>query len=102
MHNIEAIWAITALESGPLMATSGLIITSAVFAGHDYVQASKSAIRNWPGNTGRAGTDGWAFYNFASDKRERPHTTFSPWNLQGGAVSLARSCGRPASCPFRL
>ncbi len=85
-HNIEAIWAITALETGGLEQTgmSSSVFTVAKFAGHDYVNASLSGIQSSTGAGVVTATQGWAFYNFASDKRDRACTTFSPWNLQGG------------------
>ncbi len=93
IHNIEAIWAITALETGGLAQPGfgSCVFTQATFAGHDYVNASLSGIQSIPVNVGSAAIGvakpqnrGWGFYNFASDKRERPSTVFSPWNLQGG------------------
>ncbi len=85
-HNIEAIWAITALETGALAQTgmSTAVFTKALFAGHDYVNASLSGIQSSTGAGVVSATQGWGFYNFASDKRDRACTTFSPWNLQGG------------------
>lgn len=92
----NSLWAITALESGALANTAtsagSLFITSAVWAGHDFVQASRNAIVTGSISGTGGGTivntaagSGWGWYVFASDKRERPHTTFSPWNVQGAA-----------------
>lgn len=91
----ETLWAITAFESGGLVNTAtaagSLFITSLVFAGHDYVQASTNAlVKGSVAGTGggtivQTAAQGWGWYIFASDKRERPHTVFSPWNLQGAA-----------------
>lgn len=90
----NTLWAITALESGALAntatATGSLFLTSAIWAGHDYVQASRQAVVTGSVSGTGGGTilngptnSGWGWYIFASDKRERPHTTFSPWNVQG-------------------
>ncbi len=81
--NSQGIWAITGCESGALINTGGMLTTSAIFAGHDYVNASLGGIQGT--NPAAAVTQGWGWYIWASDKRARPHTTFSPWNLQGAA-----------------
>lgn len=98
VYNTNALWAITGLESGALVNTGGLIITSAIFAGHDYVQASLNGIQTVTGTGNATGTNrGWDFSIFASDKRYRDHTIFSPWNLQGaGGIigSIMRETGQ--------
>lgn len=83
VSNSQGIWAITGCESGALINNGGMLTTSAIFAGHDYVAASLGGIQGT--NPASAVTQGWGWYIWASDKRNRPHTTFSPWNLQGAA-----------------
>lgn len=88
MTNAQGIWAITGLESGALAAVQGLIVTKAVFAGHDYVQASLNGISSTTGtgaSSTAGGPQGWDFCIWASDKRTRDHTVFSPWNIQGSS-----------------
>lgn len=83
VYNAAGIWAITGLESTNLTSCTNLRITSAVFAGHDYVSASLNGIQTSSGNV--VAVKGWGWQIFASDKRERAHTVFSPWNLQGAS-----------------
>lgn len=88
MSNAQGIWAITGLESGALVNVPGLIITQATFAGHDYVEASLNGILSTTGtgaSSTAGGPEGWDFCIFASDKRTRDHTVFSPWNIQGSS-----------------
>lgn len=88
MTNAQGIWAITGLESGSLAAVQGLIVTKAVFAGHDYVEASLNGISSTTGtgaSSTAGGPEGWDFCIWASDKRTRDHTVFSPWNIQGSS-----------------
>lgn len=99
VYNTNGIWAITGLESGALANIGGLLITSAVFAGHDYVEAALNGIadQSAAGSSGAAAVGGWDFSIFASDKRYRDHTVFSPWNLQGaGGIigSIMRETGQ--------
>jgi len=88
MTNAQGIWAITGLESGALANVSGLLVTKAVFAGHDYVAASLNGIQSTSGtgaSSTAGGPQGWDFCIWASDKRTRDHTVFSPWNIQGSS-----------------
>lgn len=86
VYNTNALWAITGMESGSLAQIGGLTITSAVFAGHDYVQAALNGLQSTTGVGAATGASrGWSWSIFASDKRREPHNVFSPWNLQGAA-----------------
>lgn len=94
MYNVNALWAITGFESGALADIKGQLITKLMIAGHDYVGASLGGIKS---AVGLAANQGWGWYLFASDKRERAHTTVSPWNVQGagGVVgSIMRETGQ--------
>ncbi len=108
MYNSQGIWAVTAIETGALYYNAGIVFASAIFAGHDYVSASFGGIQSTTGTGAAAGTyvvssgaatgevRGWPLSMFASDKRFRDHTTFSPWNLQGaGGIigSIMRETG---------
>ncbi len=109
MYNSQGIWAITAIETGALEYNAGIVLGQATFAGHDYVAASLGGIASTTGtgaatvaySTGAIAGEcrGWGLAMFASDKRNRPHTTFSPWNLQGaGGIigSIMRETGTVA------
>lgn len=108
IYNSQGIWAVTAIETGALQYNAGIVFGSAIFAGHDYVSASFGGIQSTTGLGASAGTyvvatgvatgevRGWPLSMFASDKRFRDHTTFSPWNLQGaGGIigSIMRETG---------
>jgi len=107
----NALWAITALEGPPLAAAVSVLaagvgtlyLTSAIWAGHDYVAASRagivpgSAAVGGGGNLANLIVPQWSASIFAPDKRERKSTTFSPWNLQGaGGIlgSIMRETGQ--------
>lgn len=104
----NTLWAITGFESGALANTAtaagSLFVSSLIIAGHDYVGASRSAVVTGSVSGTGGGTivntttgSGWGWYVWASDKRERPHTVFSPWNVQGASGiigSIMRETGQ--------
>lgn len=104
----NTLWAITGFESGALANTAtaagSLFVSSLIIAGHDYVGASRAAVVTGSTSGTGGGTivntttgSGWGWYVWASDKRERPHTIFSPWNVQGASGiigSIMRETGQ--------
>lgn len=82
----NGIWTVTDIDTGALTGLRGMLFTSLIFAGHDYVSAATTAATiNYGAGVGKASVLGWPFEMFAADKYPVNSKRFRPWNVMGVA-----------------